>query len=62
MNRELKFRVVGALIAFIVYAFGFYLSGSPFERGDRLVFVYIFGLLAMALGQRIAAVIECEMK
>jgi len=55
---KFKYAVVGSVVSLILYIIGVYISNIKIERGEELVFVYVFLLVSALLGAIIGAAID----
>lgn len=56
----MKYKIIGSIIAILLYCVGVYLSGWQFERNCAAVFIYIYSLIAAFGGFVIGSLIEID--
>ena len=55
---KFKYTIAGSVVSSILYIIGVYMSNIKIERGEELVYVYVFLLVSALLGAIIGAAID----
>ena len=57
---KFKYSIAGSVVSLILYIIGVYISNIKIERGEELVYVYVFLLVSALLGAIIGAAIDSD--